>query len=414
MFLVVALALAMFVLAHRLEASPARQASATAPRPTSVAAMAGRRGAGARRCRCQSMAADQHPPAGAGTTGAAPQRMLTHPTPRDGHASPTLREREFARLDAERRRLSRLRRQRALRAIAGRHAPRAAGADRVRQPAFRAAPALAASTAVIERRGARCSASSTRGDDYVVCFTANATAAIKLVAEAIRSGRHAACVLTADNHNSVNGVREYARRAGADGRYLPLRADLRLDHPEARLGADRSGGGLFAFPAQSNFSGVQHPLSLVATRAVARLSTSCSTPRRSCRATRSACARVRPISSCSRSTRCSAIRPASARWSRGGTRSAALARPWFSGGTVDYASVSLNRHRLRAMHEGFEDGTPDFLDIAALAPGFALRRTGCLRVSTILTEASRFPPCSDAWDATRRLARFAHRWEWPR
>ena len=52
---------------------------------------------------------------------------------------------------------------------------------------------------------------------------------------------------------------------------------------------------------------------------------------------------------------------------------AALVRPWFSGGTVEYASVSLDRHRLRAMHEAFEDGTPDYLAIAAIAPGFALR-----------------------------------------
>jgi len=51
---------------------------------------------------------------------------------------------------------------------------------------------------------------------------------------------------------------------------------------------------------------------------------------------------------------------------------ARLRRPWFAGGTVAFASVGANLHRLHRGHEGFEDGTADFLGIAALAPGFAL------------------------------------------
>jgi selenocysteine lyase/cysteine desulfurase len=100
---------------------------------------------------------------------------------------------------------------------------------------------------------------------HEVCFTANASAAIKLVAESYPFGPRAALVLAADNHNSVNGVREYARRAGAMLRVLPLDAELRLDDPEPRL-ADQTahGGGIVALPAQSNFSGVRHPLALVA------------------------------------------------------------------------------------------------------------------------------------------------------
>ena len=46
-----------------------------------------------------------------------------------------------------------------------------------------------------------------------------------------------ACVLSADNHNSVNGVREFARRRGAAVHYLPLDAELRLDAPAERLAA---------------------------------------------------------------------------------------------------------------------------------------------------------------------------------
>src|SRR5262245_2851488 len=52
-------------------------------------------------------------------------------------------------------------------------------------------------------------------EQYEVCFTANASAAIKLVAEGFPWGVGSSCVLSSDNHNSVNGIREFARRAGA-------------------------------------------------------------------------------------------------------------------------------------------------------------------------------------------------------
>ena len=49
-----------------------------------------------------------------------------------------------------------------------------------------------------------------------------------------------------------------------------------------------------------------------------------------------------------------------------------LHRPWFAGGTVIRASVANADHQLRDGPEGFEDGTGDFLGIAALESGFAL------------------------------------------
>ncbi|HUA81825.1 MAG TPA: aminotransferase class V-fold PLP-dependent enzyme, partial [Dyella sp.] len=100
---------------------------------------------------------------------------------------------------------------------------------------------------------------------YDVCFTANATAAIKLVAESYPFSLHRGLILSADNHNSVNGMREFAKCAQAPISVLPLDGQLRLDRGSANLRAsvDRQGGGLFAFPQQSNFSGVLHDLSLV-------------------------------------------------------------------------------------------------------------------------------------------------------
>ena len=51
-------------------------------------------------------------------------------------------------------------------------------------------------------------------DDYQVIFTANATHALKLVGEAYPFGPGGTFLLTFDNHNSVNGIREYARAQG--------------------------------------------------------------------------------------------------------------------------------------------------------------------------------------------------------
>ncbi|HEV7593902.1 MAG TPA: aminotransferase class V-fold PLP-dependent enzyme, partial [Gemmatimonadaceae bacterium] len=57
-----------------------------------------------------------------------------------------------------------------------------------------------------------------------------------------------------------------------------------------------------------------------------------------------------------------------------------LTRPWFAGGTLEYASVQNDRHLLRPPADGaFEDGTPAFLSIAALDEGFRLLDEVCMR-----------------------------------
>ncbi|MEA2339431.1 MAG: hypothetical protein QOE82_3438 [Thermoanaerobaculia bacterium] len=205
-----------------------------------------------------------------------------------------------------------------------------------------------------------------------VCFTANTSAAIKLVAEGYAFGAEAGCFLAADNHNSVNGIREYARRAGARVRYLPLDDELRMIEPDVLLAEESlRGGGLVAFPAQSNFSGVQHPLELVTTaRAlgfdvlldVAAFVPSHAFSLRRCPADFVAMSFYKLFGYPTGVGALIARRDALAR----------LRRPWFAGGTVLYASVAADQHRLRPRAEGFEDGTPNFLSIAALEAGFDL------------------------------------------
>jgi len=207
---------------------------------------------------------------------------------------------------------------------------------------------------------------------HAVCFTANATGAIKLVAESYPFDRHAVCVLAADNHNSVNGIREYARRGGAAVHYLPLDGELRLDEPAHRLRHLRPvGGGLLAYPAQSNFSGVRHPMQLVTTAQeqglrvlldAAALVSSSALSLRTCTADFVAISFYKLFGYPTGIGALIATHEALA----------ALNRPWFAGGTVDYASVQHQRHQLRAGSEGFEDGTPAFLAAAALPAGFDL------------------------------------------
>lgn len=205
-----------------------------------------------------------------------------------------------------------------------------------------------------------------------VCFVANASAAIKLVAESYRFSPESNLILSADNHNSMNGVREYARRAGARVRYLPLDGELRMPYAELFLCEESlHGRGLVAFPAQSNFSGVQHPLALVMkARALgfdvlldaAAFVPSHALSLRHCPADFVAFSFYKLFGYPTGIGALVARRDALAR----------LRRPWFAGGTVLYASVAADEHRLRPCHEAFEDGTPNFLGIAALDAGFEL------------------------------------------
>ncbi|HXI21784.1 MAG TPA: aminotransferase class V-fold PLP-dependent enzyme, partial [Gemmatimonadales bacterium] len=197
--------------------------------------------------------------------------------------------------------------------------------------------------------------------EFEVVITANASGACRLVGEGFPFGPDRGLLLTADNHNSVNGIREFARARGAPVVTIPLDPSLRLSGAEAALRRERgAGGALFGFPAQSNFSGVRHDLSLVSLAqelgyrvlldAAALLPTSNLDLRR-----------LRPdflaLSLYKITGYPSGVGALVA-------RSEALAEltcPWFSGGTVNWVTTAPARHRLREGGARFEDGTPPFL-----------------------------------------------------
>ncbi|MFN2601184.1 MAG: aminotransferase class V-fold PLP-dependent enzyme [Gemmatimonadaceae bacterium] len=239
-------------------------------------------------------------------------------------------------------------------------------------PHSESAPSKASTTLIEEAKLQLLDFLGASPEDYVVSFTANTSAAIKLVAESFPFGEDGCLVLSSDNHNSMNGIREYATHEGACVEYLPLDDDLRLADPLTHLRKHaRKRSKLFAYPAQSNFSGVKHSLDLVRSAramgytvlldAAAFAPTNkidlCVTP-----ADFIALSMYKifglPTGVGALVARRDALRE--------------LHRPWFAGGTVEYASVQNRDHLLRGTEAAFEDGTPSFLDIGALAEGFAV------------------------------------------
>ena len=234
-------------------------------------------------------------------------------------------------------------------------------------------PTSLASTAMVEEaRAAVLRFFGAPPEDYLCVFTANASAALRLVGEAYRFEPGSTFALTYDNHNSVNGIREFARRRGATVEYLPVVApELRLDRAamSATLaGGDRRSPNLLAFPAQSNFSGVQHPLDLVAEAHAASwdvlvdAAAFAPTNRLDIAAVRPDFASFSFYKICGYPTGigCLLVRR---------DRLDVLRRPWFAGGTVAFASVQGDGHRLHGDEAAFEDGTVDYLDLPAVATG---------------------------------------------
>src|SRR5260221_940714 len=233
-------------------------------------------------------------------------------------------------------------------------------------------PTSSASTELIEQaRAAILKFFNASARDYAVIFTPNATGACRLVAEAYPFGRSKRLVLTADNHNSVNGIREFARARGAHLRYVSLTRDLRVDETDLNLALGRGRGsrpGLFAYPAQSNFTGVQHPLSWVARAQEAGydvlLDAAAYVP-----TSRLDLRQVAPefvavswykVFGYPTGVGCLLARHDAI---------ARLRRPWFSGGTIWGVSVQGGWHKLLRSEAAFEDGTANFLSIPDVTAG---------------------------------------------
>jgi molybdenum cofactor sulfurtransferase len=206
-------------------------------------------------------------------------------------------------------------------------------------------------------------------DEYEVVFVLNASGALKLVGEAFPWGPGGRFLLTADNHNSVHGLREFASARGADVAYVPLDDTLRFRDLEEHLDAiDPSRNNLFAFPAQSNFSGVKHPLEIVAAAAErgwrVLLDAAAFVP-----TSRLDLSRHAPDFVCVSFYKMFGFPTGVGALLARREALGELLRPWFAGGTVRFVSAQNRLHMQHVTGRGFEDGTLNYLGIAAVAAG---------------------------------------------
>ena len=209
-------------------------------------------------------------------------------------------------------------------------------------------------------------------EEYVAIFTPNATGALRLVGEAYPFHAGDRFLLTFDNHNSVNGIREFARARGAETTYVPSEPrELRVDEELLPRYLTEVGGdhhNLFAYPAQSNFSGVQHSLAWIEQAqengwdvlldAAAYVPTN-----------RLDLSRWHPdfvalsfykMFGWPTGVGCLLARRDAL---------AKLERPWFSGGTIVAAFVQREWYQSAPGAAHFEDGTVNFLNLPAVEIG---------------------------------------------
>ena len=221
-------------------------------------------------------------------------------------------------------------------------------------------------------------------DEYDVIFTQNASGALKVVGEAYPFGPGDHYLLTFDNHNSVNGIREFAHARGAEVTYIPASLpDMRVDESMLEQAWDKArpgGNNLFAYPAQSNFSSVQHPLEWIE-RAHAKgwdvlLDAAAFAPTNRLDLSRCKPDFV-PLSFYKIFGYPTGIGALIAH--RDNLHK--LHRPWFAGGTITVASVQGDKYYLAEGHAAFEDGTVDYLNIPAVEIG--LRHIERIGIDTI-------------------------------
>ncbi|MBC7828895.1 MAG: aminotransferase class V-fold PLP-dependent enzyme [Chitinophagaceae bacterium] len=208
--------------------------------------------------------------------------------------------------------------------------------------------------------------------DYYCVFTSNASAALQIVGECYPFSRDSHLLLTADNHNSVNGIREYCKSRGGAYSYCPMNQQ-ELSINEENLNAQLKGHAnkknkLFGFPAQSNASGVKHSLSWIwkaqdqgwdvlldaaAFVPASKLDLTTISPD-------FVCISFYKMFGYPTGLGCLLVKK---------SKFLKLKKPWFAGGTVSLVSINSNNFFLADDSDRFENGTVNYLDIPAITNG---------------------------------------------
>ncbi len=223
-------------------------------------------------------------------------------------------------------------------------------------------------------------------NNYHLVFTLNASGALKLTGESFPFTNGSRFLATFDNHNSVNGIREFARTRGATVDYSPLSyPDLRIDDAamaEHLNKIDTAKYNLFAFPAQSNYSGVKHSLDWVAKAKAlgwrVLLDAAAFVPTNTLNLTE-----VQPDFVSISFYKMFGYPAGLGALLIHKDAMPILERPWFAGGTVNFTTVQAQSHILSQGEAAFEDGTINYLSIPAVEIGLAhLNSIGIDKIQT--------------------------------
>jgi selenocysteine lyase/cysteine desulfurase len=241
------------------------------------------------------------------------------------------------------------------------------------------------------------------GDDYFCIFTQNASGAMKIVGECYPFGPGSFLLLSLDNHNSANGIREFAHNKRAEFAYTPLEKDtLYIDKTVLMENLDRhhEKNRLFIYPAQSNVSGIRHPLEFVQAAHDkgwdVLLDTAAYVP-----TSKLDLQQVKPdfapvsfykIFGYPTGIGCLLVRK---------DKFDKLKKPWYAGGTISLAADIYPAHYLLHSHERFEDGTLNYLGIPAV--GIGIDHIRAIGMDMIHTRVQ----CLTGW-ALRELSSLKH------
>lgn len=253
-------------------------------------------------------------------------------------------------------------------------------------------PASIAATEGVERARKKVLDFFNAGQDYFCVFTANATGALKIVGECFPWKQGSRYLLLQDNHNSVNGIREYCRSAGGQFDYAPVcPVNLTINEQALykKLNRPAAGPRLFAYPAQSNVSGVKHTLAWVRRAKAAGwhtlLDAAAFVP-----TNKLDLQRVQPdfvaLSFYKMFGYPTGIGALLIRKPAMGL----LQKRWFAGGNVQIAGVAVPQHILHNNHERFENGTVNYLALPAVSDGLEfLEQVGMERLQSRVRNLSR-------------------------
>ncbi|KII95482.1 hypothetical protein PLICRDRAFT_96997 [Plicaturopsis crispa FD-325 SS-3] len=212
--------------------------------------------------------------------------------------------------------------------------------------------------------------------EYTVIFTANATGALKLVGESFPFAEGSTYVLGADSHNSVHGIRQFATRRGANVCYIDATDHGGFDVAYAKDVLVRSRPrsrdttpSLFAMTGLSNISNCKNPMSVA--QYASSLGYYTLLDAAALAATSVVSLTETPVDAMAISfykmfgfpTGVGALVVKKSFLAK-------LQRPWFAGGTVDVVQVPGNIVTMaRDLHEQFEDGTINYLNLPAVTDG---------------------------------------------